>query len=218
MTERNTGPRVQHSNVTRHRCRWCQTEYVITEGDGHQCEPEMARQDTYPRIQHSNVTRHRCQWCQTEYEITGSNGCPVGSHQCNVEDRYLWKLSQRATATLRDIGVPIPEKIETYDRRLFILDADMGGDPDFLGLSNHPTARETLLGILVDASGEPRADTSPETSVEDGGNRPHDRHTGDDRVPSGPFKGHRYRFLRRQDIESVVIDNRANYLTLKKAL
>ena len=108
--------------------------------------------------------------------------------------------------------------MEAYDRRLFILNADTGGDPDFLGLNDHPKARKTLLGILVDKSGEPMADTAPETLVKDGGNLPQEGSKGDDRVPKGPFQGHRYRFLREQDIKSLITDNETNYLRLIRAL
>jgi hypothetical protein len=94
----------------------------------------------------------------------------------------------------------------------------MGGDPNFLGLKDYPKVRSTLLEILVDKSGEPRADIAPETPVEDGGNLPQEGAKGDDRVPKGPFQGHRYRFLRKQDIESLIIDNETNYLRLKRAL
>ena len=254
MAEENTDPRVQRSNVTRHRCQWCQTQYEA--GDDHQCDPGIPREDTDPRVQRSNVRRHRCQWCQTQYEAADGHQCDLGiprentdprtqhangrwdrrqwhqtenqtapnnsdparGHECRAKDCRLWKLTQRAAAELRKIGLPIPEAIETYDRRLFILNADMGGDPDFLGLNDHPKARETLLGILVDKSGEPRADTAPETLVEDGGNLPQEGGKGDDRVPKGPFQGHRYRFLRKQDIDSLIIDNETNYLRVKRAL
>ena len=217
MAEENTDPRVQRSNVSRHRCQWCQTQYEAT--DGHQCDLGIPQENTDPRVQRSNVRRHRCQWCQTQYESADGHQCdPVGGHECRAKDCCLWKLSQRAAAELRGIGLPIPEAIETYDRRLFILDGDMGGDPDFLGLNDHPKARETLLGILVDKSGEPMADIAPETPVADGGNLPQDGAKGDDRVPKGPFQGHRYRFLRKQDIESLIIDNKANYLKLKRVL
>ena len=145
--------------------------------------------------------------------------CDSGNrHECSPKNCRLWKLTQRAVAELRKTGLPIPEAIETYDRRLFILNADTGGDPDFLGLNDHPKARGTLLGILVDKSGEPMADTAPETLVEDGGNLPQEGGQGDDRVPRGPFQGHRYRFLREQDIKSLITDNETNYLRLIRAL
>jgi hypothetical protein len=217
MAEENTDPRVQRSNVRRYRCQWCQTQYEAT--GSHQCDPGIPREDADPRVQRSNVTHHRCQWCQTQYEAADGHRCDSGNrHECSPKYCRLWKLTQRAVAELRKTGLPIPEAIETYDRRLFILNADTGGDPDFLGLNDHPKARGTLLGILVDKSGEPMADTAPETLVEDGGNLPQEGGQGDDRVPRGPFQGHRYRFLREQDIKSLITDNETNYLRLIRAL